>query len=218
MSNYIILNNFSVDFCQPAITEWAKKKDVILEYLKNKDKGVIEKSNITEFKLDHFVNLRKYPKLYHLSVARTSLLDNSTAQILKNIQGFKGISFFVSLPGKVDNFHIDTERSCAINFPIDIDTERSQFRIGLSNVVESYTLWEEKEIPKWQEKYYDKKGKGTFLLEDNEYETYSLEKPVIFNAKVPHGGANFADTVRVIGSIGFNDTIENILPQIEDWL
>lgn len=218
MSNYTTLDNFSTNFLDPAITEWKVKKDLILDLLNSKEQGVIQREEISKnLSIHSFANLRKYVNLYHISVGRHSFLDDKYSKKLLSITGYKGLSFFVSMPGKIDTFHIDTERSCAINFPIEVDFENSQFRIGINPNIESYTT-KHQNIPKWQEKYYDKKGKGTFLLEDNEYETYNLEKPVIFNTKVPHGGANFSDTIRVIGSIGFSEPMDNILPEIKDWL
>ena len=212
--NYTKLTNFPKDFCQIAIEQLQTQHNKILNFLNESKLGVIEDNQLPKetVSLNCFNNMRKYDeRLFHLSIKRDKVNYDM------DIEGYKGVSFFVSLPGKIDKFHIDTERSCAINFPVDVNTETSAFRIGINPDLKSYKL-RGSTIKEWQQKYYDGKGKGTFNLTDEEYESYGLHEAVLFNAKIPHGGANFGNDVRVIGSIGFNASYNEVLEYVKDWL
>jgi hypothetical protein len=194
--NYTKLTNFPKDFCQIAIEQLQTQHNKILNFLNESKLGVIEGNQLPKetVSLNCFNNMRKYDeRLFHLSIKRDKVNYDM------DIEGYKGVSFFVSLPGKIDKFHIDTERSCAINFPVDVNTETSAFRIGINPDLKSYKL-RGSTIKEWQQKYYDGKGKGTFNLTDEEYES------------------NFGNDVRVIGSIGFNASYNEVLEYVKDWL
>ena len=96
-------------------------------------------------------------------------------------------------------------------------SKTSAFRIGIHHELDSYDF-SSGNIKQWQHKYYDKKGKGTYNLLDEEYESYGLDQAIIFNSKIPHGGANFGQDIRVIGSIGFSDTYEQMIEFFKDWI
>jgi len=211
--NYTKLEKFPMDIINPALEQWKTQKEQILEFLEKCDYGVTQQEDFPkDLNLTCFNNFRKYDdKLFHLQVKKSSLLTPITAESLR------GISFFISKPGKIDSFHIDTERCCAINFPIEVDTNTSAFRIGRNDDLDSYNF-SSGNIKEWQHKYYDKKGKGTYNLLDEEYESYGLDQAIIFNSKIPHGGANFGDDIRVIGSIGFSDPYDQMLEFFEDWI
>lgn len=210
--NYIKLTRFPKDFCGNIISEqWKAQRTELLNFLYSCEHGLID-IHTSELKTNYFTRARKYDeKLYHISIKKHKMNYNI------EYDGYISTSFFISLPGKIDSFHIDTERSCAINFPVEVNNETSAFRIGKNSDLASYEFRSSK-IKDWQHKFYDGKGKGTFNLTDNEFESYGLEEAVLFNSKIPHGGANFGDDIRVIGSIGFNKPYSEVIEHFKDWM
>ena len=59
---------------------------------------------------------------------------------------------------------------------------------------------------------------GFFREQEGKFDYYNLEKPVLFSTKTPHGFANNSDRPRILLSVTFDLTYEqmlNILP--EEW-
>ena len=47
---------------------------------------------------------------------------------------------------------------------------------------------------------------------------YNLDKPVLFNTKVPHGLINNSDTERIILSVTFSRTYNEMKDILKEWL
>lgn len=108
-------------------------------------------------------------------------------------------------PGKMMIPHIDRGRHVAFQIPIDIDTENS-FTFSLKDrditqltprkdanfVFDNATKIEEREVWFWD-------------YEESKFDRYNLEKPILQNAAMPHGGANNSNRDRVFISISFKE-------------
>jgi len=136
----------------------------------------------------------------------------------RHFEFMDAIEYYEVAPGFKNSPHLDRGRWCAINIPVEVDTENSFFHCGKYLWLGHYELDPSKNDGNSYLHAAGEKGpKGFFLWDDDLIEKYNLEKPVLFNSKVPHGGDNIhATTNRVIASIGCTrytyDQIINIIP------
>ena len=128
------------------------------------------------------------------------------------------IEYYVTSVGAFNTPHLDRGRWSAINVPISVDIENSYFHCGKHFWLGKYTP---KDMSKHQSTYSHKSDlngpTGFYEFEEDNFEKYNLEHPVVFSTKVPHGGHNKHGRFdRVICSIGFHRTtyeeLLNILP------
>jgi hypothetical protein len=137
---------------------------------------------------------------------------------------FSSLSLFVAAPGRVDKIHIDSTRSSAINFPVDVNHEESYFHIASEIGYERFTkadLPDSAMYPSWRDYAHDGKDKGWLdesLITDDMMTRYDLKQPILFDSKTPHGGVNNAETHRVIFSISYHKRKHEIRPHLpENW-
>jgi len=212
-ANYTILNNFDLGWIEPAKQEWLKNKETLINILLNAPEGKNARIN------DTFSGFYKFnDQLFHLFVD-TKHIDYPSLNELRTILTENiAVSFFISFSGRADPFHCDATRSVALNFPVIIDYDNSFFKIGKQSDIESYN-----KIgffnPEWQRNQWDNKEKGHFDVKEGEYDTYNMKKPIVFNCKIPHGGTNFSNDIRVLGTITIkNYTYQEFLEKIpKEW-
>lgn len=130
------------------------------------------------------------------------------------------LEYYSNPPHTANGPHLDRGRWSALNIPIDVDHDNSYFLTGKTHLLKVYErkTWLDKD-PKAHG--HDVKAYGPvgfFKEQEGKFDYYNLEKPVLFSTKTPHGFANNSDTSRVILSVTFDLTYEqmlNILPS--EW-
>ena len=145
---------------------------------------------------------------YHLAIQH---------EIFKEFPFARSVEYYSNTPHSEASPHLDRGRWCAINVPIIVNTEKSCFMAGKyfhltkyrrkTHLDDSYAFTTPEDGPKG------------FYYEDEElFNYYNLEKPVIFCTKVPHGYHNDCDTERVLCSITFEKKWEEMLHLIpQEW-
>lgn len=146
-------------------------------------------------------------KHYHLSIKH---------EIFQEFPFARSVEYYENTPRSNASPHLDRGRWCAINVPIIVDTEKSCFLTGKYFQLTKYRRKEDRVNYAFTT---DEDGPKGFFYEDEElYDYYNLQKPVIFCTKVPHGYRNNADTKRVLCSITFDKKWEEMLHLIpQDW-
>lgn len=113
--------------------------------------------------------------------------------------------------------HIDRGRKTAFQVPIDIDLENS-YTYSLKNrdlsiltpVDEIFSRENNRSINKPEHWFYE--------WNEESFDLYNLEKPILQNAAMPHGGANFADTCRIFFSGSYSIEFDKIVQSYKNWL
>jgi len=124
------------------------------------------------------------------------------------------VEFYSNPPHTKNGPHLDRGRWSAMNIPIDIDHDNRYFMTGKTHLLKVY---ERKTLPVgYTHKVTSQSGPiGFFFEEEEKFDYYNLEKPVLFSTKTPHGFYNNSDRSRVLCSVTFDLTYEqmmNILP------
>ena len=128
------------------------------------------------------------------------------------------VEFYSNPPHTANGPHLDRGRWSAMNIPIDIDHDNSYFLTGKTHLLSVYDrkTWLDKDESAHGHKVKNTHGPtGFFKEEEGKFDYYNLEKPVLFSTKTPHGFANNSDRSRVLCSVTFDLTYEqmmNILP------
>lgn len=124
------------------------------------------------------------------------------------------LEYYLNPPKVANGLHLDRGRFSALNIPVQVDTHKSLFGIGKTDDLTYYT-------PK-QDSYTfetDEKGeKGFFEYEKHKMLYYNLEKPVLFNTKVPHGLVNNSNTERILLSVTFSKPYNEMKTILKDWI
>ena len=214
------LHNFPAEYFDPYKEEWLKHKDEIFAIHQSyKDKNFQGKQDFRQLseRTDDtlFGKLIFFSESYFQVCCRRSIMPQ---QFLDDFGSFFAMTLFVSMPGRKDPLHIDSTRSCAVNFPIVVDNDQSGRFISKDDSNEHLDKFVENtsgaSYPSWRDYAHDGKMKGHFEYKEDLVQTYNLEKPVIFNAKLPHGGFNYSKNPRVILSIGYRQDIVSAKRQI----
>lgn len=107
--------------------------------------------------------------------------------------------------------HIDPKRHAVVNIPIQVDIFNSLFFMGDESCLEIE--------PPESEKRGLRPGAKRFAYEPEKYEIYNLDKPVMFDAQIPHCWANWSDEERVILSVTLDCDYKEALNLIpKEWL
>lgn len=100
--------------------------------------------------------------------------------------------------------HIDSKRQCALNIPIQVDLDSSFFFVANQECTE-------------REPYENEPvnvGSKRYIYEPEKYNYYNLREPCLLDTKTPHGFANFANTERILLSIGFLESYDTVLTHL----
>lgn len=128
------------------------------------------------------------------------------------------LEYYSNPPHTANGPHLDRGRWSAMNIPIEMDHENSYFLTGKTHLLKTYKIKEHLNYQKGHTVDNLKGPTGFFYEEEGKFDYYNLEKPVLFSTKTPHGFANNSDKPRVLLSVTFQYTYEqmlNILPL--DW-
>jgi len=154
---------------------------------------------------------------YHFHLAKDH-------EIFKEFPFARTIEYYMNTPGSNSGPHLDRGRWCAINVPIDVNTEKSCFLIGKHFNLTKYRRKTHLDKPDndanaYFHKVSEEGPTGFYYEDDGLFDYYNLEKPVIFCTKVPHGYHNDeCETERVLVSITFDKKWEEMLHIIpQDW-
>ena len=124
------------------------------------------------------------------------------------------LEYYLNPPHVINGLHLDRGRFSALNIPVQVDTNNSFFGIGKTDDLSYYTRKE----GVFTFETSEKGEKGHFEYEKDKMLHYNLEKPVLFNTKVPHGLVNNADTERILLSVTFSKTYNEMKDILKDWL
>jgi len=124
------------------------------------------------------------------------------------------LEYYLNPPHVFNAVHLDRGRFSALNIPVQVDTNNSFFGIGKTDDLSYYTRKE----GVFTFETSEKGEKGFFTYEKHKMLHYNLEKPVLFNTKVPHGLVNNADTERILLSVTFSKTYNEMKDILKDWL
>lgn len=120
---------------------------------------------------------------------------------------YDNIMFLISNPKSgLGPVHIDAGRGCGINIPLEVDFINSCFFIANQECTER----------EFHEGEPVSKGTKRFLYEPEKYDYYNVREPILIDTKQPHGFFNHANTARVLFSISFNESYEEILPKMSN--
>ena len=131
----------------------------------------------------------------------------------------KTLQYYSNPPHSGNGPHLDRGRWSAMNIPIDVDHDNSYFLTGKTHLLKGYER--KRYLDQYKDGHEVKSTNGPvgfFREEKDKFDYYNLEKPVLFSTKTPHGFANNSDRPRILLSITFNQTYEqmiHILP--EEW-
>ena len=118
---------------------------------------------------------------------------------------YVSLTYLRSLPrAGLGPVHIDSNRGCALNIPIQVDFDNSFCFVANEECTERDPYEFEPVSP----------GSKRYLYEPEKYQYYNVRKPCLLNTKKPHGFANFADTERVLLSISFTESFNSIMSNI----
>ena len=124
------------------------------------------------------------------------------------------LEYYLNPPHVINGVHLDRGRFSALNIPVQVDIANSFFAIGKTDNLNYYT-------PRQDDYTFEttEKGKkGFFEYEKDMMLHYNLDKPVLFNTKVPHGLINNSDTERIILSVTFSRTYNEMKDILKEWL
>jgi hypothetical protein len=116
--------------------------------------------------------------------------------------------------------HIDRGRKTAFQIPITVDIENSftfSFKYDdLSMLTPSkmhYTHYKNTST-----RTINNPDHWFYEWDNNLYDMYSLEKPILQNAAMPHGGANLSKEPRIIFSCSYREEYEVVKRHFSDWI
>ena len=177
------------------------------EILNNFPKKIIK--NLKEF---WEIN-KDAPLVKGVSFRRLDLSDKELESFKRemNIPNITHGGYYVGAGHQHLETHIDG-RPTSLNIPIELDLDNSFFYS--SKNPESYYAELRKDLYKLQ-KYCASRP-----YNDEQFEKYNVETPILINTHVPHGMMNFSDKRRVLFGITFKDTkYEDVLKTIPtEWL
>lgn len=125
------------------------------------------------------------------------------------------LEYYSNPPHAANGPHLDRGRWSAMNIPIEMDHENSYFMTGKTHLLKTYKRKGHLDYKDGHKVDNTKGPTGFFYEEEGKFDYYNLEKPVLFSTKTPHGFANKSDKPRVLLSVTFDLTYEqmlNILP------
>ena len=130
------------------------------------------------------------------------------------------LEYYSNPPHTENGPHLDRGRWSAMNIPIDMDHDNSYFMTGKTHLLKHYErkTWLDKDESAHGHKVKTHGPTGFFREQEGKFDYYNLEKPVLFSTKTPHGFVNNSDRPRILLSVTFDLTYEqmlNILP--EEW-
>jgi hypothetical protein len=101
--------------------------------------------------------------------------------------------------------HVDTQRSCAINIPIQNCDETKVTQMGKKGklVKSIVTTFGDVEAEWHSHQYVQYVADAVVDFE------FALQGPTLFNTKIPHGVINYTDTQRVIATWSYDDDFDN---------
>lgn len=217
---YKILENFPVDYFEQYKVEWLKHKEEIFDIHKTFKKNNWEgKQDFREESIrtnqDLFGKLIFFSESFFQVCCRKKVIPQ---KVYDDFGDFYAMTLFIAMPGRKDPLHIDSTRSCAVNFPLVVDHDRSGIVISKSDEATHLDKFVENtsgaSYPSWRDYAHDGKMKGHFQHQPELTETYDVRKPIIFNTKLPHGGFNDSEAPRIILSIGYRQDIVSALQKI----
>lgn len=119
---------------------------------------------------------------------------------------YDNIVFLINNPhGGLGPVHIDANRGCAINIPVELDLINSCFFIANQECTER---------PISETEGMANTGTRRYLYEPHKYDYYNSREAVLMNNKKTHGFFNYSDKPRVLFSIGFNSPYDEVLEKL----
>ena len=186
--NFKILENFSKEIIDAAKYHWELDRNFLRDESRFKFFRLDEYQDYVVIKGDHPLQ-----KLVKFPIEHFSII------------------YLRSLPkAGLGPVHIDSNRGCALNIPISVDPNDSFCFTAKSGVKCTERPFYHDEIGNPESKRY--------LYEPEKYDYYNVRETCLLNTKVTHGFANFAETERVLLSISFKESYEDVVDMLsKDW-
>lgn len=185
MNNYHILKNLPEEFLDVIMEEWLRAK----ENLKDNE----DFDYVVADKNQDYIYINKSNRLHDLVKSFISV-------------PYQGIIFLINNPKSgLGPVHIDANRECAINIPLEVDFLNSCYFTANQECTER---------PIRPDEGMANKGTKRYLYEPHKYDYYNSREPALINTKAPHGFFNFGDTPRVLFSISFGIPYDEVLKEL----
>lgn len=181
MRNFEILDNFSEDIIQAVKHHW------------DQDKHSLDDES-------RFVFVRPDEYQDYIIIKRGHSLYDT-------INAFEcaSIVYLRSMPrAGMGPIHIDSNRGCALNIPIRLDTKNSFCFVANEECTERLPFPNEPISV----------GSKRYEYEPEKYSYFNVRKPCLLNTKMPHGFANYSDHERVLLSVSFSQPYDEVLKML----
>jgi hypothetical protein len=113
--------------------------------------------------------------------------------------------------------HIDRGRKTAFQIPIDIDLENS-YTYSLKNRDLSILTPSSITFSRKNNESINRPEHWFYEWKEDAFDQYNLEKPILQNAAMPHGGANFGPTCRIFFSGSYTNDFDDMVEKFKNWL
>lgn len=124
--------------------------------------------------------------------------------------------YFISPNGRMLP-HFDRGRKTAFQVPIEIDLQNS-YTYSLKDRDVSVLTPVDEIFSREVNNAINQPEHWFFDWKEDVFDQYNLERPILQNAAMPHGGANFGDSVRIFFSASYLDEFDDVVEIYKNWL
>lgn len=127
------------------------------------------------------------------------------------------IDLYFVLPGGRMKPHFDRGRKTAFQVPIEIDLDNS-YTYSLKNRDTSILTPSAVTFSREINNAINDPEHWFFEWQEDAFDQYNLEKPILQNAAMLHGGANFGNSVRIFFSGSYLIDFDTVVESYKSWL
>lgn len=113
--------------------------------------------------------------------------------------------------------HIDRGRKTAFQVPIEIDLQNS-YTYSLKGRDASVLTPADIKFSREINNPINQPEHWFFDWKDDVFDQYNLERPILQNAAMPHGGANFGNSIRIFFSASYLQEFDDVVEIYKNWL
>lgn len=128
------------------------------------------------------------------------------------------IDLYFVMPNGRMHPHIDRGRKTAFQIPIEIDLQNSYTYSLKGRDVSVLTPAADRKFSREINHSINQPEHWFFDWEDDLFDQYNLERPILQNASMPHGGANFGNSPRIFFSASYIQEFDNVVEIYKNWL
>ncbi len=128
------------------------------------------------------------------------------------------IDLYFVYPGGRMIPHFDRGRKTAFQVPIEIDLQNSYTYSLKDRNIAALTPSKNVKFSREINNPINEPEHWFFDWKDDAFDQYNLERPILQNAAMPHGGANFGNTVRIFFSGSYLKEFDEVVKFYKNWL